>query len=108
MSLPLEISNYIKTFLKPVEGFKISANQKFKMNNCIIKIYYIRFDTNDNKYYIKGARIFEHFENEEDAGWFLINIPKPKNKYYDMEYPYNNKCFTGIEINKHNLMIESI
>ena len=48
------------------------------------------------------------FQNGAEECEFLISIPKPKNKYYDMEYPYNNKCFTGIEINKHNLMIESI
>ena len=105
MSLPLEISNKIQSFLRPIEGFKISANQKFKMNNCIIKIYYIRFDTNDNKYYIKGARMFQNGAEECES---LISIPKPKNIYHDMQYPYNNKCFTGIKINKHNLMIESI
>ena len=105
MSLPLEISNKIQSFLRPVEGFKISANQQFKMNNCIIKIDYIRCDTNDNEYLIKGARMFQ---NDAEECEFLISIPKPKNKYYDMEYPYNNKCFSGIEINKHNLIIESI
>ena len=38
MSLPLDISNKIQSFLRPIEGFKISANQKFKMINCIINI----------------------------------------------------------------------
>ena len=105
MSLPLEIGNKIQSYLRPIEGFKIITNQKFKNNDCIIKIYYVRFDTNDNEYLIKGARMFK---NGLEACEFLISIPKPKNKYYDMQYPYNNKCFSGIEINKHNLIIESI
>ena len=103
MELPIEISSYIQTFLRPVEGFKISANQKFKNKDCYIIINSIKFDKIDNEYLIKGARVFENGQCE-----FLISIPKPKNKYYDMEYPYNNKCFTGIVINKHNLMIEAI
>ena len=105
MEIPIEISNYIQTFLKPVEGFKISVNQKFKMDNdCYIIINSIKFSKNDNAYLIKGARAFENGACECE---FLIKIPKPKNKYCDMQYPYNNKCFTGIEINKHNLMIET-
>ena len=77
MELPIEISNYIKTFLRPVEGFKISANQKFKNNDCFMKIYYSKFHKNDNEYLIKGARIFQN--DAEECG-FLISIPKPKNK----------------------------
>ena len=47
-------------------------------------------------------------EPTDRGGWeggFLISVPKPKNKYSDMIYPYNNnnECFTGIDINKNIL-----
>ena len=104
--LPIELSSHVQTFLKPVEGFRISANQKFKNKDCITKIYYIRWVESENDFFIKGARVFNN--DEANAGWFLIGVPKPKNKYCDMVYPHDNKCFTGIEIDKNNLCIESI
>ena len=70
MGLPIEISTHVQTFLRPVEGFKISANQKFKNKDCIIKIYYIRWVESENEYYIKGARVFNGLEDEANTGWF--------------------------------------
>ena len=108
MAIPIEISSYIQTFLRPVEGFRISANQKFKNKDYIIKIIYIRWVDYENEYFIKGAKVFNGSEDPGNIGWFLIGVPKPKNKYCDMVYPHDNNCFKGIEINKNNLLIESI
>ena len=114
--LPSELSTRIQTFLKPVEGFRISAGQKNNNKDCIIKIYSIRWVGYENLFFIQGARVSEGDELDPgdwsvSGGWgngILISVPKPKNKYCDMVYPHDNKCFTGIEINKNNLLIESI
>ena len=106
--LPIELGKYVQTFLKPVEGFRISAGQKFKNKDCIIKIFSLRWVDYEKDFFIHGARWFKGMEEPTDrGGWeggFLISVPKPKNKYCDMVYPYNNKCFSGIEINKDNLI----
>ena len=46
MTLPTEISNYIQSFLRPIEGFKIIENQKFKNKDHYILINSIKFRKN--------------------------------------------------------------
>jgi len=116
--MPDPLSRKIQDFLRPVEGFRIKENDLYKNNKYIIKIYSISQHT---EIIIHGARIFEGDDEtkqtEEEAknwayngGWgnkFIITLPKPKNKFCDMVYPYvNNKgeCFEGIEINKLNII----
>jgi hypothetical protein len=113
MDLPDHIGKHIQNCLRPVEGFRIKAGQTFKNNDCVIKVYSIRWNSSRTVVFIQGARIFEGDDEDGgdwsiNGGWgrgFLISIPTPKNKYCDMIYPYgNNKCFTGIDINKNNLL----
>ena len=108
MDLPDHIRKYIQTCLKPVEGFRINKNQKNKNEDCIIKIVSLRWVEYEKDFSIHGARWFKGMEEPTDrGGWeggFIISVPKPKNKYCDMIYPYNKKCFSGIEIDKDNLI----
>ena len=43
MSLPIEISNYIQSFLRPIEGLRIIENQQFKNKDHLILINSIKF-----------------------------------------------------------------
>ena len=118
MQMPDHLSKKIQDFLRPVEGFRIKAGDKYKNKDCFIKIYSIRWDGPRSKMFIQGARIFEG-EDEDVGNWsinggwgagFLVSVPAPKNKYCDHIYPYLNKdgtfgeCFDGIELNKLNLI----
>ena len=111
MDLPDHIGKHIQNFLRPVEGFRIKAGDKYKNKDCVIIIFSIRWIKSENKYYIHGAKWFQGMEEPVDrGGWddgFGISVPNPKNKFCDMVYPYVNnkgKCFEGIDINKNILL----
>ena len=83
--LPLEISRKINNFLRPVEGFRIKAGQYHQCSFLYI-VYITEVIENKNKLIIKGYKIFDKEEDQEENSFFEIITDKLQNKYVDFVY----------------------
>ena len=103
MQLPLEISNKINNFLRPVEGFRIKEGQ---YHQCSFRypIYITKVRENKKSLIIQGYRIFD----ENEILGFQIVTDKPKNEFIDFEYSEgdnNTNSITGAIVLEKDTLI---
>ena len=91
MQLPLEISNKINNFLRPVEGFRIKEGQYHQCSFRYV-IYITKVRENKNNLILQGYRIFD----ENEILGFQIITDKPKNEFIDFVYDEGDNDINSI------------